>query len=101
MVCPPNPTGVLRSRSGPHPRRFQADYCPMPAMSNGATISKERISFGAIASTRMACTPAVMDQEGKFFAVLREVQSWRIDPTRQKLILLDANKRPLIVLARM
>jgi hypothetical protein len=42
-----------------------------------------------------------MDQEGKFFAVLREVQSWRIDPTRQKLILLDANKRPLIVLARM
>lgn len=32
-----------------------------------ASIAGRRITFGPIASTRMACTPAVMNQEGKFF----------------------------------
>jgi hypothetical protein len=33
----------------------------------------------------------------RFFAALRQVQSWGIDPTRRKLVLLDANDRPLML----
>jgi heat shock protein HslJ len=66
-----------------------------------ASIAGKKITFGSVASTRMACTPAVMDQEGKFFAALDDVRAWRIDTTRHKLVLLDGNGNPVIVLARM
>jgi putative lipoprotein len=52
---------------------------------NGATLA-----FGAIATTRMACPPAVMDQESKFFAALGEARGWRIDAATRKLTLVDA-----------
>lgn len=70
-------------------------------MSGRATISGDKITFGPIASTKMACTPAAMNQEAKFFAALRDVRTWRIDPTRQKLALLDSDRKPVIVLAQM
>ncbi|WP_274630595.1 YbaY family lipoprotein [Arvimicrobium flavum] len=69
-------------------------------LTGSAKISGNRISFGQVASTQMACVPAAMDQEGKFFAALRDVRSWRTD-ARGKLQLLDARRRPIIVLARM
>ena len=69
-------------------------------MSGRASISGDRITFGPIASTKMACAPAVMDQEGKFLAALRDVRTWRIDPTH-KLTLLDAAGNRIIVLAGM
>lgn len=69
-------------------------------MSGKAAISGDGITFGPIAATNMACTPAAMDQEGKFFAALRQVRKWRVDPTRRKLVLLDENSNALVVLAR-
>ena len=71
------------------------------AMRGSATISGDRIVFGPIASTRKACSPAVMDQETKFFSALNDVQSWRTDPVRGKLVLLDGNRNPVVVFTRM
>jgi putative lipoprotein len=65
-----------------------------------ASIAGRRITFGSIASTRMACSPAVMNQEGKFFAALGDVRAWRIDATRRKLQILDGSGNPVIVFAR-
>jgi putative lipoprotein len=61
-------------------------------MLNGAAIS-----FGPAASTRMACPPAVMDQEQKFFTALGEVRGWRVDATTGKLALLDATGSPVLI----
>jgi putative lipoprotein len=70
-------------------------------MMGKATISGETIAFGPLASTNMACTPAAMNQEQKFFAALGDARTWRIDPVRQKLVLLDADGKPIVILARM
>ena len=70
-------------------------------MAGKATISGDAITFGPLASTNMACTPAAMDQEAKFFAALRDVRTWRIDPLQRKLALLGADGKPLVVFARM
>lgn len=70
-------------------------------MAGKATILGDAITFGPLASTNMACTPAAMDQEAKFFAALRDARTWRIDPLRRKLALLSADGKPLIVFARM
>ncbi len=70
-------------------------------MAGTVKILGDGIGFGMIAATQMACTPAAMAQESKFFAALRDVRKWRIDPTRRKLALLDENNKPLIVLAKM
>lgn len=45
-------------------------------MSAVATVSGEDITFGPIAATRMACAPASMNQETKFFAALAEARTW-------------------------
>jgi putative lipoprotein len=70
-------------------------------MGGSAKISGDTIRFGQIVSTMMACTPAVMNQERKFFDALNDVRSWRVDGPRRKLILSDARGRPIIVLAKM
>jgi putative lipoprotein len=70
-------------------------------MGGRATISGGAITFGRIASTRMACAPAVMDQEDRFFAALEAVRTWRIDPAQRTLALLDADGKQIVVLARM
>ncbi|MFD1333738.1 META domain-containing protein, partial [Methylopila musalis] len=64
-----------------------------------ADIRGERIRFGQIVSTRMACPPAVMRQEQAFFAALGDARAWRVDPTRRKLVLLDGAGRPVATLA--
>ena len=70
-------------------------------MSGMATLTGEEITFGPIASTKMACAPAVMDQEMKFFAALSEVRTWQADPSRGKLTLLGKGGDVLVVLSRM
>jgi putative lipoprotein len=70
-------------------------------MRGKATISGDSIAFGPIASTRRACPVAVMDQESRFFFALRDARTWRLDPIRRKLALLDAAGRPVVVFARM
>ncbi len=64
-----------------------------------ATISGASLTFGAIASTRMACPPAVMDQESKFLSALEAVRSFRIDSQQRKLFFLDAAGRPIMRLS--
>jgi putative lipoprotein len=66
-----------------------------------AAISGERITFGPMISTKMACAPAIMDQESKFLAALGDVRRFEVDGQRGKLILFNANSRPILVLARM
>jgi putative lipoprotein len=65
------------------------------------TIDGAALSFGPVASTRMACPPAVMDQEGKFFAALGDARGWRVDDATGKLILLDAGGAALVTLAEL
>lgn len=54
-----------------------------------ATISGDTISFSSLASTEMACSPALMDQEQKFHAALGAAVAFRISPPERKLVLLD------------
>lgn len=66
-----------------------------------ATITGDAISFGPMISTKMACSPAVMNQEQKFLSALHDVRTWRIDSARRKLSLLGANGAPIVVFAQM
>lgn len=49
------------------------------------------LRFGAIAATRKACEPKVMEQETRFSAVLEETRAVRTDGT--SLLLIDAEGR--------
>ena len=53
------------------------------------TIDGTTVSFGPLASTRKACTPAVMDQENKFHQALSAAKTWRIDE-QSKLLLTNS-----------
>ncbi|HEY0274822.1 MAG TPA: YbaY family lipoprotein [Paenirhodobacter sp.] len=69
-------------------------------LTGKATIDGDKISFGPIASTMMACPPAVMDQERKFFTALSATRGWRIDAAQHKLMLIDAAGATVVVLAQ-
>lgn len=62
-----------------------------------AKISGAAISLGPLVATRMACPPALMNQEAKFFGILAAAHGWRVDAARRKLELMDGAG---IVLAR-
>ncbi len=64
-----------------------------------ADIDGDRIRFGALGSTRMACPEAIMDQESRFFAALELVRHWRVDPAGH-LHLLDENGGTVVRLSR-
>lgn len=64
-----------------------------------AKIAGDSIAFGPVAATRMACLPAVSDQEQKFFDVLGRARRWQADPGRGKLMLLGRGGEVLIVMA--
>jgi putative lipoprotein len=66
-----------------------------------ATITGDKISFGPLIATQMACPPAILDQEGKFLGALHDARRWMIDDERHKLILFDAGNREILLLARM
>jgi putative lipoprotein len=70
-------------------------------MSGSATIDGARISFSPLAATRMACTPAAMDQESRFLAALGEVRRWEINQRHRKLALLSSDGQPLLVFSAM
>ncbi|MGD8494657.1 MAG: META domain-containing protein [Gemmatimonadales bacterium] len=46
--------------------------------SGPVEVSGDSISFGALASTRMACPEAISRQEDRFFAALRDADQWEI-----------------------
>jgi len=66
-----------------------------------AMIEGSSISFGSLFSTRMACSPAVMTQEGKFLKALGQTRSFRLDPRERKLYLLDAAGKVVVRLSAM
>jgi heat shock protein HslJ len=43
------------------------------------TIDGEQVSFSALGSTKMACAPALMEQEARFFQALESAERWTID----------------------
>lgn len=55
--------------------------------SAAVEIEGSSIRFGDPAATRMACVPALMDQETRFFVALRSARSFRVRD--EKLQLLD------------
>ncbi len=57
--------------------------------TGSAAIDGDKITFGNLASTMMACTEAAMDQEHKFHAALADARSYRIDAGQRKLFLSD------------
>jgi heat shock protein HslJ len=59
----------------------------------------DRLKFGTLAATQMACTDeAVMQTEQQFFQMLNAVRT--ADATHAKLVLKDASGRELAVLVR-
>jgi heat shock protein HslJ len=50
-----------------------------------ATVDENKIDFGALSSTRMACSQAILDQEQRFFAALDAARTWQIDAERELL----------------
>jgi heat shock protein HslJ len=69
--------------------------------AGSAKIDGTTIKFLPMASTRMACSPAVMKQESKFHSTLEKVRTWRIDEARRKLILLDGQGFEMMRLSKM
>jgi heat shock protein HslJ len=56
------------------------------------------IEIGPLASTAMACEPALMDQETRYLAVLQEADTYRVDATN--LDMFDAEGTRLVQYAR-
>ena len=69
--------------------------------AGSAKFDATTIKFLPMASTRMACSAAVMNQESKFHATLDKIRTWRIDEVRRKLILLDGQGFEMMRLSRM
>jgi len=69
--------------------------------SGSATIEGDKITFGDLASTMMACTEAAMDQEMKFHAALAAARSFRIDAEQRKLFLDDAAGKVVVQFSTM
>lgn len=69
--------------------------------AGSAKIDGTAIKFLPMASTRMACSPAVMNQESKFHSTLEKVRTWRIDQAQRKLLLLDRQGFELMRLSKM
>ena len=65
-------------------------------LTGSATVAGKALNFGALATTRMACAEALMEQELRFFVALNEVQSWAIDPDSGELLLNNSAGRPII-----
>lgn len=62
-------------------------------------ITGEAIRFGPLASTRMACSPAIGDQEGRFFAALRSATRFVVT-AEDKLVLYDATGDAVVTFNR-
>lgn len=48
-------------------------------LAGSATTAGDKLSFGVLATTRMACVPALMDQEQKFLSALEATRAFRFD----------------------
>jgi heat shock protein HslJ len=51
-----------------------------------STVAGEQLSFGAMGATKMACAPALMDQEARLFQALGSAERWAMDADGRLLI---------------
>jgi putative lipoprotein len=58
-----------------------------------------QIIIGQLVSTKMACPPAVMDQETRFMAALQATRTYRMDEGN-KLVFSDATGKPRLRFSR-
>lgn len=63
-------------------------------------LSGEGLHIGPVAATRMACTPAVMQQEQRFFSLLSRISRFDIAPSGALLLYSNDQSEPLMT-ARM
>lgn len=66
-----------------------------------AKIVDETIIFYPVNSTRMACVPAVMDQELKFHSALRSARRFAVQLEQHTLVLYDVDGNILMRLLRL
>ena len=59
-------------------------------------LSGEGLSIGPVAATRMACAPALMEQEQRFFALLARISRFDIDPTGALSLYSNDQQEPLM-----
>jgi putative lipoprotein len=60
-----------------------------------AELESDKITFSAIASTKMACASTILtEQETRFFAALAAARLWRMDGT--ELVMLDTDGREVL-----
>ena len=69
--------------------------------TGSATVEAATITFSPLAATRMACVPAVDDQEQRFFDALGRVAGYELRIDGAILALLDADGAPVMTLIRM
>ena len=62
-------------------------------------VSGETIRFGPLASTRMACSPAISDQEERFLAALRSATRFVVT-AEDKLVLYDTTGNAVVTFSR-
>jgi copper homeostasis protein (lipoprotein) len=55
-------------------------------LMGGFTLDGAALRFSSLASTRMACRPALMDFEGRVFRALEQVRSWRTEGSGLELL---------------
>lgn len=65
-----------------------------------ATLDGATLRFGPLATTYRACPPALMDQERKFLATLKEARGVRVD-AMGRLQIISARGETLLTLTRM
>ena len=63
--------------------------------SGSVTLKGSLITFTPLASTMMACAPALMDQETHFFAALTQADTVAYDKTGALLIQVKGEAKPL------
>ncbi|HEY1283809.1 MAG TPA: META domain-containing protein [Steroidobacteraceae bacterium] len=66
--------------------------------SGSVKLSGGSLLMSELFSTKMACAPALMDQETRYLAALQAVRSYRMEGT--KLVLVDATGKPRLRFSR-
>lgn len=64
--------------------------------SGSATLKGSQITFTPLASTRMACAPALMDQETRYLDALTKADTVAYDKTGALLIGVKGEPKPLL-----
>jgi putative lipoprotein len=70
-------------------------------IGGSAELDGDHLRFSQMISTRMACAPALMNQESRFLGALADVRRFRVDSRRHKLLLLDARDKIILRFSRM